>query len=58
MVTHINELKTSIKDAEAYLEANREKNENAVKMKEFFEGELARLEADEKEILTLMGQND
>lgn len=58
LVTHINELKTSIKDAEAYLEANREKNENAVKMKEFFEGELARLEADEKEILTLMGQND
>ena len=56
LVTHINELKTSIKDAQTYLDTNREKYENSQKMKEFFEGEKARLEADEKEILTLMGQ--
>lgn len=43
LVTHINELKVSIKDAEVYLETNREKNENALKMKEFYENELKRL---------------
>lgn len=57
LVTHINELKSSIKDAQNYLETNKEKYENAQKMKSFFEGEKSRLEADEKEILTLMGQN-
>jgi len=56
LVTHINELKTSIKDAQTYLDTNREKYENSQRMKEFFEGEKARLDADEKEILTLMGQ--
>ncbi|MBQ7579194.1 MAG: hypothetical protein IJT25_01535 [Clostridia bacterium] len=56
LVTHINELKTSIKDAQTYLDTNREKYENSQKMKEFFEGEKARLDADEKEILSLMGQ--
>lgn len=57
LVTHINELKSSIKDAESYLDTNKEKYENAQKMKAFFEGEKARLNDDEKEILTLMGQN-
>ena len=57
LVTHINELKTSIKDAQTYLDQNREKYENSQKMKTFFEGEKERLDADEKEILTLMGQD-
>ena len=54
LVVHINELKSSIKDAQDYLDTNREKNDNAMRMKTFFEGEKARLEADEKEILALM----
>ena len=56
LTEHINELKASIKDAQVYLETNKEKYENAQKMKTFFEGEKARLDADEKEILSLMGK--
>lgn len=43
LVAHISELKASIKDAENYLEVNREKNENALKMRAFYENELKRL---------------
>ena len=57
LTVHINELKSSIRDAETYLEANKEKYENSKKMQAFFEGEKARLDADEQEILTLMGKN-
>ena len=57
LTVHINELKSSIRDAENYLETNKEKYENSKKMQAFFEGEKARLDADEQEILTLMGKN-
>ncbi|MBO4569891.1 MAG: hypothetical protein J5689_01580 [Clostridia bacterium] len=57
LTVHINDLKSSIRDAENYLETNKEKYENSKKMQAFFEGEKARLDADEQEILTLMGKN-
>ena len=56
LTEHINELKSSIKDAQDYLDANKEKYENSKRMQAFFEGESARLKADEAEILSLMGK--
>ena len=56
LTEHINELKSSIKDAQDYLDANKEKYENSKRMQAFFEGESVRLKADEDEILALMGK--
>ena len=58
LTEHINELKASIKDAQDYLEVNKEKYENSKTMQIFFEGEKARLDADEVEILSIIGKKN
>lgn len=56
LTEHINELKASIKDAQDYLNANKEKYENNKTMKAFFEGEEVRLANNESELLKLSDQ--
>ena len=52
LTKHIAELKASIQDAENYLEANREKNENNIRLSEYLTHEKTRYAEEVKELET------
>lgn len=58
LVEHIAELKNSIEDAKQYLADNKDKYENAKKIKTFLDGEKARYEAEIAELNALIGQSN
>lgn len=57
LVEHIAELKNSVNEAEEYLVKNKEKYENAKKIKTFLEGEKARYEAEILELNALIEES-
>ena len=56
LTAHIAELKASIQDADDYIEANKEKYENNLKLQEYLTKEQKRYEEEIKELKTLMDE--
>ena len=54
LTAHISELKASIQDAENYLEANKEKHDNNIKLSEYLTHEKTRYADEVKELETLI----
>ncbi len=54
LTAHISELKASIQDAENYIEANKEKHENNLKLREYLTKEKVRYAEEVKELETLI----
>ena len=54
LTAHISELKASLEDAENYVETNREKHENNLKLKDYLTREQTRYEEEIKELETLI----